>query len=123
MQNKDKLNDIFERQAEFMKILLEADKLPEWPVNISSKQGQRIIREYVHNIISELEEAVMTLKNKVHRVSNDTEVDVAHYREEIGDALAYFIEVCILSGMSAEDLYKEYCLKNEVVKHRFKQGY
>jgi len=118
-----KLEGMFKRQVEFMELLEREGKLPPWPINLKTKQGQRMIKEIMHELHGELFEACYTLKNKMHRLTDDQEFDRAHYVEELGDALAYFMEVCIMSGISAEDIYKEYCRKNKIVKERFANGY
>jgi hypothetical protein len=48
---------------------------------------------------------------------------MAHFREELGDALAYFIELIILAGISPDELYEEYCRKNFIVRKRLQDGY
>jgi hypothetical protein len=106
-----------------MELLKDNDKMPEWPIDITSKPGQRLIKETLFNMIEELAEASFTLKNRMHRLTDARVLDVEHYKEELGDALAFFMEACILSGISPQDLYNEYCRKNEVVVNRLKNGY
>lgn len=120
---EDMLRDIFRRQGEFMEVLKDHDKLPEWPLDMTSKAGQRLVRETLLNMIEELMEASFTLRNKMHRLTDVRVLDFDHYREELGDALAYFMEICILSGIGPDDLYAEYCRKNQVVKERLAKGY
>lgn len=122
-QQPDKLEKCFERQTAFMEELRLNDVLPEWPVDMTTKPGQRIIKEMISNAIYELAEATAVLKNKMHRLSDDKTLDIDHYKEELGDAFAYLLEVCILSGFTANDLYKEYRRKNEIVFDRLKNGY
>lgn len=119
----DKFDKAFTLQREFMDMLVEHDKMPEYPVDLTSKPGQRLIKECVWNMVEELAEASYTLKNRQHKLSDDRELDFAHYKEEIGDAFAYLIEICHLSGITAEDLYIEYARKNHIVKNRLKTGY
>ena len=119
----DKLEEIFQRQAELMDQLILADKLPEAPIDITSKHGQRQIKELIFAMIEELTEASFILKNRVHRFTDHTDVDFAHFKEELADALAYFIEVCIFSGIGPQDLFHEYVAKNAIVKKRVKDGY
>lgn len=119
----DKLDKAFALQREFMDMLVEHDKFPEYPVDLSSKNGQRFVKECAFNMIEELMEASFTLKNRQHKLSEDTVVDYEHFREELGDAFAYFIEICHLCGISADDLYNEYSRKNHIVKNRLKEGY
>lgn len=119
----DKLGDMFKRQEEFMQMLKEADMLPEWPIDITSKYGQRQLKEINGELVGELYEAMYILKNKMHRFTDHKDVDFEHFREELGDALAYFMEICIMAGISAEELYAEYCRKNALVKKRARDGY
>jgi NTP pyrophosphatase (non-canonical NTP hydrolase) len=119
----DKLEKAFILQREFMDLLVENDKLPEYPVDLSTKPGQRLIKETVWNMVEELAEASFTLKNRMHKLSDDSVVDFEHYREELGDAFAFLMEVCLLSGISATDLYEEYRRKNQVVRQRLQDGY
>lgn len=119
----DKLDRAFIKQREFMDMLLEHDKFPEYPVDLKTKPGQRFVKECAFNLIEELMEASFTLKNRQHKLSDDTELDFAHFVEELGDAFAYFIEICHLCGISADDLYNEYSRKNQIVKERLQSGY
>lgn len=119
----DSLDDVFDRQTKFMELLRQHDRLPEWPVDLTTKPGQRLVKETVFNLSDELHEATATLKNKMHRLTDDRTLDFNHYREELGDAFAFFIELCILSGISARDLYDEYIRKNKVVLNRLQGGY
>jgi hypothetical protein len=119
----DMLEEVFERQRKFMDELVMNDRLPEYPVDIRTKQGQRLIKETIFNMAEELFEASYTLKNRMHRLTDARDLDIDHYREELGDALAYFVEVCILSGITPIELYGEYCRKNQIVLDRIKEGY
>lgn len=119
----DRLADMFKRQETFMQMLKDADKLPEWPIDIQSKFGQRMLKEINGELVGELYEAMYILKNKAHRFTDHQDVDFGHFREELGDALAYFMELCIMSGISADEIYEEYCRKNAFVKKRAQEGY
>ena len=119
----DRLSDMFRRQEEFMRVLKDADKMPEWPIDITSKFGQRHIKEVNANMVAELFEAMYILKNRPHRFTDHTDVDFGHFKEELGDALAFFMELCIMAGISADELYEEYCRKNQIVKQRAQEGY
>lgn len=119
----DRLDEMFRRQTEFMELLRDNDKLPEWPVDLTSKPGQRMVKETIFNMIEELMEASFTLKNRTHRLTDARLVDVEHFREELGDAFAYFLEVLIFAGVNPEELYEEYCRKNGIVKTRLEKGY
>ena len=119
----DRLELIFIKQRELMDMLIAEDKLPEYPVDITSKYGQRQIKELTFAMIEEMTEGTYILKNRSHRFTDHTDVDFEHFREELGDALAYFLEICVFAGISPHELFKEYCRKNAVVKKRVLTGY
>jgi NTP pyrophosphatase (non-canonical NTP hydrolase) len=119
----DKLENMFKRQKELMDQLVMSDKLPEYPIDISSKHGQRQIKELTWAMVEEMAEASYILKNRSHRFTDHTDVDFAHFKEELADALAYCIEICVFAGISHNELFEEYCIKNAVVKKRVKDGY
>lgn len=119
----DMLENMFKRQREFMELLKQADRMPEWPIDLTTKYGQRMIKECTWNLVEELAEACFTLKNRMHRSTDHRELDFEHFREELGDALAFFMEICVLAGIGPQELYAEYCRKNAVVKQRVEEGY
>ena len=119
----DGLEDIFRRQECTMQELRLLDKLPEWPIDITTKPAQRLLKEHIFNACEELFEASYTLKNKSHRQTDVRVIDREHFVEEIGDALAFILEVCILSGVTPEELYGEFCRKNAIVVKRIQEGY
>lgn len=121
--SNDMLVDAFWRQFEFMEMLRDRDLMPEFPVDITSKLGQRIIKETIFNMFEEAFEASYTLKNRAHRVTDDRQIDQAHYREEIVDAFSFFMEVCLLSGITPQELYEGFKKKNKFVKERLLGGY
>ena len=121
--SSDKLDRAFVLQRGFMDLLVEHDKFPEYPVDLSTKNGQRFIKECVWNMVEELAEASFTLKNRQHKLSDDTDVDFAHYLEELGDAFAFFIEICLLSGISSQTLFEQFQVKSGVVRKRLEEGY
>ena len=118
MSDTCRLSKAFILQKEFMDMLVEYDRLPEYPIDLTTKPGQRLIKEYVSNTIFELAEAAQTLRNRNHVIKEVPELDFAHYLEEIGDAFAFLMEVCILSGIDPNRLYDEYRRKNQVVRQK-----
>jgi NTP pyrophosphatase (non-canonical NTP hydrolase) len=119
----DRLEEAFNRQKKLMDTLIDSDKLPEYPVDITSKYGQRQIKELTFAMIEEMTEGTYILKNRSHRFTDHKDVDFEHFKEELGDALAYFIEICVFAGITPQELFEEYCRKNAVVQKRVKDGY
>lgn len=119
----DRLEEMFRRQQELMHDLIQVDKLPEYPIDITSKHGQRQIKELTWAMVEEMAEAVILLKNHVHHLTDRTDVDMEHFKEELADALAYFLEICVYADIGPKELFSEYCKKNAVVRGRVRDGY
>lgn len=119
----DKLADAFRRQKELMELLIRGDKLPEHPIDITSKYGQKLIKELIWAMVEEVAEASFILKNRSHRFTDHTDVDFAHFKEELADAFSYFMEICVYAGIDSDELFAEYCRKNYIVKKRVEDGY
>jgi hypothetical protein len=121
--SEDGWNLTFRIQTEYMQMLLDRGKLPAWPIDMTSKEGQAVIQENVFKCEHELHEACNELKNKMHRLTDVREFDREHFLEELADAHAFFLEVCIFGGVGPRELLEKIIWKNEVVKDRLRDGY
>jgi hypothetical protein len=119
----DKLDIAYALQKEFMDMLVEHDRFPEYPVDLTTKQGQRFFKEIMFNLIAELMEATVILKNKMHRLSDATEIDFPHFIEELGDGFAFFLEGLAAVGITPDMLFREFSRKNGIVRKRIQEGY
>lgn len=120
----DRLIEMFVQQDAFMRLLQERRTFPDYPVDITSKDGQRVIKEYSHECMHELFEAIHMLRNsKSHRATDVREFDRAKYIEELVDAMHYFVEICLLSGVTPDELHKAYIEKGETNTSRIVNGY
>lgn len=97
---------------------------PEWPLDISTKQSQQVLRDTALKGIEEMFEALQHLKNwKPHRTTDMPEFDKQEFLEEVVDAFNYFLSVLVLVGVNEEDFHKAYTLKDEVIRSRLENGY
>jgi len=118
------LRGMFESQAKFMHLLCEKRGFPAFPVDLRSKDGQRLLKDTAHSAMDELHEALQHLKNsKAHRATEVVEFDRQKYVEELVDHLHYYVELCILSGISADELHAAYVEKDIVNTARVHDGY
>ena len=123
----DKLRDVFCKRESFM--LLIKEKYPEtytsWPVDISEKNSQVIIRETALKGVEEMFEALGHLKNwKPHRQTEFNEgPDREEFLEEIVDALNYFFSLIITAGFDEDDLIAAYIKKHDIIIKRIEEGY
>lgn len=124
----DKFDAIFKRQLELMEKYHDIERkngllqTEELPVNLNDPKGQARLKDFAWRITEELGEAMNCLKNKPWK-QTQIETDIVHYKEEIGDAFHFFIELCILSGMDADELLNIYLRKSQVNMFRQRSKY
>ena len=123
----DKLENIFKKREDFM--LLIKEKFPDtypnnWPVNITEKSSQSILRETALKGVEEMFEALQHLKNwKSHRETEITSFDREEFLEEIVDAFNYFFSLMILIGVDVEEFYHAFNSKDNIIRRRIEKGY
>ncbi len=118
------LKVMFEEQIRFMKLLKKERGFTEFPVNLETKEGQKIVKNISHECMHELFEAIHLLSDaKDHKKSLTSDFDKKKFIEELSDVLHYFLGICILCDISAEDLYNEFMRKGTVNFSRILGGY
>lgn len=120
---RDKFDEIFRDQRDFMELLQRERNFPEFPVDITSKEGQKLLKTISYELTDELHEARQHLKNKSHRATLINEVDREAYVEELADSLHYFVELLIASGITPDEIFDSYMRKGEVNRKRIVGGY
>lgn len=123
----DRLDLIFEAQKRLKQKYdkIEREKglfVPELPIDINNCLTQEYLKSQAYRIVSELVEATECLKNKAWK-QTETFCDVDHFKEELSDALHFFIEFCIVVGISSEELFQLYFKKMTVNEWRVKTNY
>jgi len=120
----DKLQKMWDQQFAFMKLLQEKRGFPDFPVDITSKSGQKFLKNITHECMGELFEANQELKNsKNHRATEISHIDRDAYVEELVDSLHFFFEIVIASGVTLDELYDSYMKKGEINFSRIENGY
>ena len=122
----DKLELMFKLREEFMKCLDESKpgSYPEWPVDLSSKQSQQIVRDLALRGVEEMFEALGHLKNwKPHRTTEIKDIDRDEFLEEVVDAFNYFLSMIVLVGVKPDEFFEAYLSKDRKIHARIKNGY
>ena len=107
----DKLDEMFRLRRAFMESMKELKPgiYPEWPVDISEKESQQLLRDTALKGVEEMFEALGHLKNwKPHRATEITEFDRDEFLEEIVDAFNYFFSILVLTGVTSDELFRTY---------------
>ena len=117
-------DEMWEDQASFVRLLQEKRGFPETPVDLTSKAGQTFVKRIIYEAADELHEVRGHLRNsKAHRATEVEGFDREAYVEEISDVLHYLIEVCIVSGVTADELKRKYLEKGRINRERIANGY
>jgi len=123
----DKLESMFQMRKEFMAALSAhvPNAYPRMPIDLSSKNSQQHFRDLALRGVEEIFEALQHLKNtKPHRVTEITDpVDVDAFKEEMVDAFNFFFTLLILMDVEADDLYRTFVMKDEIIHQRIKNRY
>ncbi len=125
-ETKDKLDEMFALRERFMVALRDRqpNEYPTWPIDLADKESQQHARDMALRGVEEMFEALQHLKNwKPHRVTEVKEFDRSEFVEEVVDAFNYFLSVLVLTGVTSEELYKTYCMKDNIIHNRLKTGY
>tara|TARA_Y100000114_G_C11727908_1_gene311973 strand:- start:94 stop:477 length:384 start_codon:yes stop_codon:yes gene_type:complete len=124
--HKDKLETLFKLRSSFMKEL-EAQKpgsYPAWPISITEKKSQQLLRDTALKGIEEMFEALQHLKNwKPHRDTVVDDFNHDEFLEEVVDAFNYFLSMLVLVGVNEEDFFKAYLEKDKIIRDRLLSGY
>ena len=117
---------MFRLRQEFMQAMVDVnpDIYPKWPVNLTEKKSQQVLRDTALKGVEEMFEALQHLKNwKPHKKTEVDEFDREEFLEEIVDAFNYFLSLLVLTGVTADELFEAYCKKDEVIHNRLNTGY
>ena len=123
---QDKLDNIFQLRESFMHLLQDKYKetYPQWPLNISEKQSQVVLRETALKGVEEMFEALGHLKNwKPHRDTDMPEICREEFLEEIVDSFNYFWSLLILMGVDINEFYDAFIKKDKIIRDRLEKGY
>lgn len=83
---------------------------------------QMRIKDLAYRTVEELSEATNCLKNKPWK-NTFVATDVDHFKEELADALHFFLELIMTAGISAEELFSLYFRKHHVNQFRQESNY
>lgn len=119
------LEHIFAVQLDLMNHFRDAGlEIPQHPVDLTSKQGQRACRDAGLKAVEEMFEALACFKNwKPHRRTLIPEFDRVSWLEEVVDSLAYQWEMLILANVTPIELATAIRSKASKVHKRIDEGY
>lgn len=113
MENQDKLKALIETQAQFQK------DLGYDFANMDPDRRVEYIKEYAQHLDGEMFEMMRELPYFKSWKKYPTDEEAQNYmfakaREELVDALHFFLNVIVALGFTADELYHMYCEKNGI---------
>jgi hypothetical protein len=118
------LNEMWQQQKDFMLLLQEKRGQVKFPVDMETKAGQRVVKQYLHECAEEIFEAIAALSDaKAHRKTVVGKLDRAHLLEEMCDAQHYLLESVIFAGFTPEEFYDAYMKKGFINCARINSDY
>lgn len=94
------LKDIFERQTGLIEKYKDIEKMPDWPLTINSREGQKWIKDFLWRVSEELGESYEALEFASKAGDDDEKLEAHHVHqiEELIDALHFLVELVLLVG-------------------------
>ena len=122
----DMLKEMFRLREGFMLAMTKINPNihPTWPVDLTDKASQQILRDTALKGVEEMFEALQHLKNwKPHKQTEIKEFDREEFLEEVVDAFNYFFSLLVLTGVDADELFDAYIKKDRIIHDRLRTGY
>lgn len=114
MSEIDRLEAIFECQKSLQTSFGFSD--------IRSINQVKSIKDTILSLTSELHEILNLFPWREWRNNGEHQVDQFHLKEEVADALHFFINLCLICEITPQDLFDSYMDKNLENLNRIKNG-
>lgn len=99
---------LIELQKALVQHYIKIEGLPEYPVDLDTRQGQKTLKSFAHRCIEELAEGFSELEIALELVEtnkkNEAQEYIRLYNVEIADAIHFLFELCIYSNMEEEEV-------------------
>ena len=122
----DKLDKMFHMREIFMKRIQKVYPgiYPTWPVDLLNKKSQLALRDCALKGVEEMFEALQHLKNwKPHKTTEEKEFDRAEFLEETVDAFNYFFALLVMMGVTTDEFFQAYEMKDSIIHKRLDNNY
>lgn len=105
----NQFEEIFRLQVDLCQQYKKVEGLPDFPISLDNKEGQKLIKDFIARVIEELGEAwesYETLMDMFHTgISREDMIPhLQNFNEELADALHFHMELLIYSGITISDI-------------------
>lgn len=99
---------MFELQKGLLKEYMVLENLPPYPIDINTKAGQRLIKDFIRKYVEELSEAFQEMVHVLESASSNQLEKAKGYAEEfnmeLADATHFLLEILIYSGLEENEI-------------------
>lgn len=114
-------SQMFSMQKELLKSYITIEGLPQYPIDINTRDGQKLLKGFVQRYIEELSEAFDELEMAFEAVSSNNKKaakdNIYNYNIEIADSMHFLLEILIYVGMEEEMIMEKLC--NQLNEHGY----
>lgn len=107
----DYLREIFDLQKQLLNHYIKIESLPDYPIDLHTRDNQVLLKDFSARVIEELGEAMESYEKALGKgdlnimVYEKTRINhIYNFNEELGDALHFMVELMIYSGIGYETL-------------------
>jgi hypothetical protein len=94
--------ELFRLQKELLTHYIPLENLPQYPVDLNSRPGQRLLKDFASRFIEELAEAHESLSNAQLAIESNEKKEameyLAQFNKELADSHHFLMELLIYSG-------------------------
>lgn len=105
--NHDSFNQMYKLQMVLIDHYVKIEGLPKPPVDLNTRAGQKVIRDFSNRIIEELSEAyedlLLALKYISQNSLDEAKIHIGRFNVEIADVMHFILELIIFSGLTEKD--------------------
>lgn len=102
------LTEMFRLQGELQTKFAEIEKMPLFPIPVSAKASQVILKDFIYRTIEELSEAFIHVPEIVELASTNRAKEAVYplekFNEELADALHFLLDLLLYSGIGVGKL-------------------
>jgi len=119
IEKMNELEKMFELQKQFQELI--GNEIPYDKVWLNNPINIELIKNQILALYDEVGEALREVPWKPWK--RNQQFNVSKFRMELIDIFHFLINLCLLSGMNAEDVFTLFQSKNQINKMRQKNGY